>query len=173
MQKLLILCALEQELPSSKNPYRDQTFYTGVGKVNAAIMASSLIDSLQPDLVINLGTAGSCNAQLKGIIECGIFKDRDDSKNFISDSTICFDKNLYTVSTGDNFASEEVGDCDVVDMEAYAIAKVCKGRRVAFKCYKYITDYVNSDSEKDWNKNVSKGLPFFLEKINDYFKNAV
>ena len=45
MQKLLILCALEEELPIKDNPYAGITVYTGVGKVNAAMMAAFSIRS--------------------------------------------------------------------------------------------------------------------------------
>ena len=36
-KKVLIVCALEEELPPEHNPYRDITFYTGVGKCNATL----------------------------------------------------------------------------------------------------------------------------------------
>lgn len=39
--------------------------YTGIGKVNAAISTTMLINALKPDLVINLGTAGGINANLE------------------------------------------------------------------------------------------------------------
>ena len=50
-------------------------------------------------------------------------------------------------------------------MEAYAIAKVCKRYDVNFKCYKYITDYTNQESKNNWQANVSKGKPYFLDKL--------
>jgi hypothetical protein len=41
-------------------------------------------------------------------------------------------------------------ESDVVDMEAFAFAKVCLGERVAFGCAKYITDGADSDSATHW-----------------------
>ena len=43
--------------------------------------------------------------------------------------------------TGDTFATARSKiDCDIVDMEAYAIAKFVKKYEVEFLCYKYISD---------------------------------
>ena len=64
-------------------------------------------------------------------------------------------------------------DYDVVDMEAFAIAKVCKMNHVNFLCYKYITDYLNKEGYNDWKSNISKGQTYFISKINDYFQNSV
>ena len=173
MQKLLILCALEEEFPIKHNPYAGITVYTGVGKVNAAMMAAFSIRSKRPDVVINYGTAGSCNKRLSGLVECGSFLDRDDSGSFNEDTIITTDFKKAVVSTGDNFVNKRLNFCDLVDMESYAIAKVCKQTRTEFKCYKYITDYVNSSSMSDWKKNVSKGYGLFLEELDDYIKNSI
>ena len=57
--------------------------------------------------------------------------------------------------TGDRF---EVGppklDCDLVDMEAYAIAKVCRKMNVEFTAVKYITDGSDDQAHKDWFENL-------------------
>tara|TARA_R100001129_G_scaffold131762_2_gene93403 strand:+ start:1229 stop:1750 length:522 start_codon:yes stop_codon:yes gene_type:complete len=173
MQELLILCALEEELPKQHNKYSDITFYTGVGKVNAAIKSSLIINRLRPKTVINFGTAGSCKDELSGLVECGIFTDRDDSSGFNKDSKIVTNNILSSISTGDNFVTEKSEGCDLVDMEAYAIAKVCSISNTDFKCYKYVTDYVGSNSIDEWKKNVHKGFPLFLEKVDDYIKNSI
>ena len=60
MPKLLILCALEEELPPEHNPYKDITVYTGIGKVNATLEASKVAYGGSPaDCIINFGTAGA------------------------------------------------------------------------------------------------------------------
>lgn len=57
--------------------------------------------------------------------------------------------------TGDRF---EVGppkvDCDLVDMEAYAIAKVCRKLGVGLTALKYITDGSDDQAHKDWFENL-------------------
>jgi adenosylhomocysteine nucleosidase len=166
MQELLILCALEEEFSKKDNPYAESIFYTGVGKVNSCISAMELIKEKKPSLVVNVGTAGACRNDIAGIIECGVFKDRDDTNEFNNKNKIELDHSLYTVSTGDNFASDKVEGCDVVDMEAYAIASVCQRYGVEFKCYKYITDYTDQEAKENWKDNLCKGKSLFLEKLH-------
>ena len=57
----------------------------------------------------------------------------------------------------ESFKRERFSDnkFNVVDMEAYAIAKICKKHKVDFKCYKYISDSADSKASKDWLKNVT------------------
>ena len=54
-------------------------------------------------------------------------------------------------STADSFATHlhEVGG-DVVDMEAFALARVCRGENVEFACAKYVTDGADGDSATHW-----------------------
>lgn len=173
MSKLLILCALKDELPPEKNIYRDITFYTGMGKKNTLSKLSELLDTIPIDEIINYGTAGSCNSSLSGLLECGIFFNRDDVSQNLENNPIVFNPYKYTIATGDTFVTTKIVGCDLVDMEAYYIANICQKYRLKFKCYKYISDYVNSSSQKDWEYNIGQGYPLFLEKIDDYIKNSV
>jgi adenosylhomocysteine nucleosidase len=54
-------------------------------------------------------------------------------------------------STADSFATHlhEVAG-DVVDMEAFALARVCLGENTRFACVKYVTDGAVSDSATHW-----------------------
>jgi adenosylhomocysteine nucleosidase len=170
MTDFVILCALEDELPPENNPYRDVTFYTGVGKVNAALAAAHIILFKKPKYVINFGTAGSCDKGLEGLIECGTFFDRDESSNFNSQGTIILDEALATISTGDTFVKESTGDCDLVDMESFAIAEACRRYKTSFKCFKYVTDYVDENSDEDWANNISNGYGLFLEELGKLYE---
>ena len=165
MTDFVILCALEDELPPENNPYRDVTFYTGVGKVNAALAAAHIILFKKPKYVINFGTAGSCDKDLEGLVECGTFFDRDESSNFNSQGTIILDEALATISTGDTFVKESTGDCDLVDMEAYALAKICQQKAVEFHCFKFISDNANGDAANDWIQHLEFGARLFSAEV--------
>ena len=175
MQKLLkdtlIICAMREEFYSGK--YGSIIYYSGVGKVNATIMTSVLIHSFNPKTIINLGTVGSCREDLSNGIECGSFYERD---LLLSGDTevenIVTKDGLYSCGTGDCFVKDPV-DYDVIDMEAFAIAKVCKMNHVNFMCYKYITDSLNEEGYNDWENNINDGQSYFISKINDYFQNPV
>ena len=69
-------------------------------------------------------------------------------------------------STGDNFVTDtSLLDivADVVDMEAYAIAKACQYHNVNFKCFKYISDSANENASKEWHETVADGEPHYME----------
>ena len=64
--------------------------------------------------------------------------------------------------SGDKFATSkpEIA-CDIVDMEAYAIAKTCLKEEVTFRSWKYISDSADENSASDWEENVHKGNKLF------------
>ena len=67
-----------------------------------------------------------------------------------------------TCATGDSFInSDEMHTGDVVDMEAYSLAKVCNKYQIPFISFKYISDNAGNDAEKDWIKNCNIGEGLF------------
>ena len=153
----------------------DYFHFLGVGKINATIQTTELINKFKPKEIINFGTAGSLNNKLNGIIECTKFYQRDmDCRgllNFKLGQTP-FDKineiinseNGYSCGSGDNFVTTKIEmDVDVVDMEAYAIAKVCSIKGVKFRCFKFISDNADKSADNDWNKNLKIAAKKFEE----------
>ena len=58
---------------------------------------------------------------------------------------------MVYAETGDSFASPELHiECDIADMEAYALAKVCLLEKVPFMSIKYITNGPDSKAGDDW-----------------------
>ncbi len=173
--KILILVALKDELDA--NEIGDfKVYYSGVGKVNAAIKTLQVIQKHSPDLIINFGTAGSLNPRLSGLLEVGSFYQRDMNASplgfevgqtpFEEDIEITFGREGVTCGTGDKFVtSTPILKTDIVDMEAYAIAKVCKLKNIDFRCFKFISDNADNEAKDDWVDNVSLGAKLFIEKI--------
>ena len=154
--------------------------HTGVGKINATYNTLRLINIHKPKLIINYGTAGAVNTQLNGIIECTKFYQRDmdvrildfelGETPFDQVKEIITSKNGYSCGTGDNFVNKKIDmEVDVVDMEAYAIAKVCKLENIEFKCFKYISDNTDENANNDWNKNLALGVSIFATTISTQF----
>ena len=56
---------------------------------------------------------------------------------------------------------------DVVDMEAYAIAKVCKLENIEIKCFKYISDNANKNADNDWKRNLKIASNAFSNFIDN------
>jgi len=77
-------------------------------------------------------------------------------------------------NTGDTFLTE-LSDVkgDVVDMEAFAQAFVCRAKNVPFIAVKYVTDIIGQNSVKHWEDKLAdarKGLGEFFEQIGGAVK---
>ena len=173
----LILIALKEEAPDMA--FSMKVFFTGVGKVNAAMTAAEMIAKYQPDRVINFGTAGGVTVQ-SGFHQVTKFVQRDmmccelgsiPGQTPFEDTIIIDngDGDGLTCSTGDNFVTDSnlLIPADVVDMEAYAIAKVCNKHNIEFLCYKFVSDGANDDSLNDWRSTVNQGQSHYLDKLKE------
>ena len=185
MSNILIVSALHQEIPDRYEGGLENhsILYTGVGKVNATYNLTKILNTFSDeyDLVINYGTAGSRNIPLHTLVKCTKFVQRDMDKTalgfkkgetaFEDDVTMMLDFGKgYTCGTGDNFVQDinkEI-DCDVFDMEAYALAKVCWKLGKDFISYKYITDNADEKSADDWLENCGKGVKEFKKILEHY-----
>jgi adenosylhomocysteine nucleosidase len=77
---------------------------------------------------------------------------------------IILSDNGYSCGSGDSFVTSKIEmHVDVVDMEAYAIAKICKKENIKFRCFKFISDEANKKAKSDWIKNCKKGAFLFSE----------
>lgn len=168
----IIIIALPEEAPNLQN--YDNVIFCGVGKINATYSATRAIIEHKPKRIINFGTAGSVTVKT-GLHQCKQFFQRDmdctplgfqmgqtpfEEQEEMNEEIIC--------GTGDNFVTTDLPfRVDLVEMEAYAIYKVCKKLNVEFLCYKYITDNANSEAAKDWSEVVSSGQEYYMKKIKE------
>ena len=186
-----VLVALENELP--KNFFYDnrpeanyQISYTGVGKVNAAISAMRHGKLVGCTKIINYGTAGIVSKKdlIGKLVKPDVILQRDMLAEpqaprgvtpFEKDETagpIMLDTNTnITLGTGDSFVMDhdpwfEYANVDLVDMEAYAIAKAAKNLGIPFECYKYVSDFADENAAETWQENVDKGAAAFMEQLN-------
>ena len=158
----------------------DYFHHVGVGKINATYNLIKLINTHKPSLVINYGTAGSIKKGLSGIVECTKFYQRDMDVRGLMDlklgetpfdniNEIIYAKNGYSCGSGDSFVQNKIEmDVDLVDMEAYALAKVCKFEGIKFKCFKYISDQADGHAATDWIENCKKGVKLFQIKMQEF-----
>ena len=56
-------------------------------------------------------------------------------------------------------------EISVIDMEAYALAKVSYLYKIPFISFKYITDNLNSTGVSDWEQHVKHGANQFTELL--------
>ena len=172
MTKPLIVMALPQESRGQLERAGAQLLYTGVGKVNAASTLARRLAELRcagqaPALVLNLGTAGSRAIPAHTLVACNRFLQRDmdvsglgfpvgvtpfdDTPPVIEFPPVFAHMPQRSCSSGDSFATHlHRFEGDVVDMEAFALARVCVGENIPFACAKYITDGADADSASHW-----------------------
>lgn len=172
----IILLAMPEEAPNLiKVP---GVFFTGVGKVNAAIMAATLIERHKPKRVFNFGTAGGIGLAHGQIYKCTYFTQRDvilggcltgpQSKELHRPIVIGEDDGVR-LSTGDNFVTDTYGiNADMVDMEAFAIAKACEIADVEFICYKYVSDMADENAADHFVDHVHKGEDYYINILREY-----
>jgi predicted cupin superfamily sugar epimerase len=171
MLNVLIVYAVNEEKVDVSMPgCRFHYCKTGVGKVGAAIAVQSSILKYHPDVVVNIGTAGSVQFNVGSIHMCNVFVDRDMDKlkafgvpsveDFSSDiESIPFFNNWQFDSicnTGDSFLTKAEGRGDVFDMESFAVARVCRYHQIPFVAVKYVTDKIGENSIKHWEDKLAE-----------------
>ncbi len=190
-KKILLVCALEVETQGQLENH--QVLYTGVGKVNATFTLTQKFGKygsyIPYDLVINYGTAGSRKYKKGELVDCTKFIQRDmdvtglgfqkGETPFEKEPPILIETESSfnpigkhaTCGSGDSFVEDRTNYYgEVVDMEAYALSKVCYHYDVPFISFKYISDGADGDANNDWDENVSKGIKVFKKEILEKLK---
>lgn len=180
----LVVMALPAEGEGLFEGENIDVLYTGLGKVNAAFALTRRLteyaERSQPlPLVVNFGSAGSNRFPTGALVSCSDFVQRDMDVQPLGyeigvtpfediPSVLRFNVAIPglpqgTCGSGDSFATDLRGlTCDVVDMEAYALAKVCWFLSAQFVCAKYISDGADHTAGNDWNENHHRGAAAFL-----------
>jgi len=186
MKILLVYAIPEEKIEINISNAEIVYVETGMGKVNAAMQTMRAICEHHPDVVINFGTAGTLNHNVGDIIVCNQFIDRDLRKVTLDglDSEITFSGDAMnrvftehqlkdvakmingTCNTGDSFVTQGIDiEGDVIDMEAYGEAEVCREMGVPFVSVKYVTDVIGQNSVEAWIDKLAdarKGLTVFF-----------
>ncbi len=179
--KYIIVAALADEVRALER--FAPVIITGVGKVNAAIGLYQAIVKHRPELVINYGTAGAVT-DLLGLHRIEDFVQLDMDVRALgfargitpfSDETLP-EKQGLLLGTGDSFVTDVSKQLeglsiqvDLVDMEGYALNKVCQHHGVVFESYKFVSDSADEAAAEDWSNSVKDGTHVFAELlINKY-----
>jgi adenosylhomocysteine nucleosidase len=180
----LVVVALRAESAGVFEAAGIPVLYCGVGKVNAAIALTRELTRYAQQgqampLVLNFGSAGSRRHPTGTLVACHEFVQRDMDVSGLgfalgvtpydeAPPALRFDpvfKHLPSAvcGSGDSFATTVTDmDCEVVDMEAYALAKVCWHEKAQFACVKYVSDGADHTAADDWQQNLHKAADEFL-----------
>jgi len=157
--------------------------FTGVGKVNAAhALTRRLMDYRHAGRplpsVVNFGTAGSQRLPTGSLVECSAFTQRDMDVSGLGfeigvtpfedvPPVLQFPRRFPHLpqgvcGSGDSFVmSALAASFDVLDMEAYALAKVCWLEGAAFTAVKFVTDGADHAAGNDWQSNLHRAADLF------------
>jgi adenosylhomocysteine nucleosidase len=184
LPRTLVVMALRVESAGVFEAAAVPVLYCGVGKVNAAIALSKQLSQYvcaaqSMPLVVNFGSVGSRRHATGALVACHEFVQRDMNVSGLgfplgitpydeAPPRLSFAPRFTHLpaavcGSGDSFATAQVEvECEVVDMEAYALAKVCWHENAKFACVKYVTDGADHAAAGDWRRNVHRAAEEFL-----------
>jgi adenosylhomocysteine nucleosidase len=172
--ELLVVAALDEE--TAAFPTDVEVLHLGVGKVQAAAsLAAALASRTQPPaLVLNVGTAGGLHGQPLGtVVEIGTVLQHDFDVAAVSafvgrplgggpiDLDAPHDATT-TLATGDRIVldsaeRDRLADAaQLVDMEGYAIAAVCRAMGVPVRMLKAVSDGADEGAALDWPATLAR-----------------
>ncbi len=180
--KPLVVIALESEGQGRLEALGLEVVYCGVGKVNAAYALTRRLfrEAGHVSHVFNFGSAGSPVFKTGSLIEADRFVQRDMDVTGLGFELghTPFENDPPVISFPRRFAHLENGVCgsgdsflqvpspipiDVIDMEAYALAKICMREGLPFTAVKYITDGADHNASNDWQENLKLAAEAFVE----------
>lgn len=152
----------------------------GIGKVNAAYELTKAIQQHKPELIINLGSAGSDVFKKGEVVCCTKFIQRDMDVRGLGFKL--YETPLSGIDpilqhgikinglpegicgTGDSFEmNHSVLDYNVIDMEAYSLAYISRKEKIPFLCLKYISDGADGTAADDWSVQVHNAAIAFKQ----------
>jgi len=178
MSNDIVVFAMREEAPSLFARYKN-VFCVGVGKVNSAINTTMLIYNHSPDRIINLGTAGSITLspdiyRINKLIQHDVNLTAvgmapgyhlNDTLNEIR-----LPGHGKTCGSGDVFVTEAHKlrvHVDIVEMEAYSIAKSCMVNGIHCEIWKYISDKADENANTTWKEQVAAGEDLYIKVLQD------
>jgi predicted 5'-methylthioadenosine/S-adenosylhomocysteine nucleosidase len=172
---LLVVAALAEEV--ARLPGGVEVLVTGVGKARAtAALGRRLAEAPRPDLVVNVGTAGSVDGAITGLVEVTWVTQHDlpyDAIEALVGAPVDRGFALATdavpmplsvppagatmLATADIFVADgaharrlAAQGIHLVDMEAFGFAAACAEFAVPFRCVKVVSDFADEAASDSW-----------------------
>lgn len=185
------LLVMALELEAQERFANEPVLFTGLGKVNAAYRLTRRLTEERAagrkPLVVNFGTAGSRCYPTGTVVACRRFVQRDmdvrelgfglgvtpfeDTPSQLEFGEIFRGLPHAVCATADRFETlDHAPEWEVIDMEAYALAKVCTLEGVDFACAKFITDGADASASNDWQANLPRAAEAFVALYESLIK---
>lgn len=170
-----------------------------IGYIPSCICTTEIIKTIQPDLILNLGTAGGIKkkgVELKDLVLADYFSYHDHfMPNYFKEYSIGKRKcslipNLKNTKIGTVSSSysteisanswERLNNSNIlaVDMEANAIAEICEFYNIKFSSLKVITDLLDESNNKndlvnEFITNFDSCMDILSDNIFDYLDSVI
>jgi adenosylhomocysteine nucleosidase len=153
-------------------------FQVGIGKTNAASNLTEILWNEEPDVVVNFGSCGNLkDHKIGAILQVGEVINDFDTMGLSENPNIklcntgikCFTTDTMYDSSHTNYTdsyNQSIKDCNIVDMECYSLAHVCKQRGIPFYSFKWVSD---DGTPGDWKENAKIGFTNFREHFLQHF----
>jgi adenosylhomocysteine nucleosidase len=178
MSSDIVVFAMRDEAPNLFKKYKN-VYCIGVGKVNSAINITMMINEYKPKRVINLGTAGSID------LEPNVYRINKLIQHDVNLTAVGLAPGYHlndtlnvirlpgegrTCASGDMFVTEAHKlrvHCDLVEMEAYSVAKACIINGIKCEIWKYISDKADENAGVTFNEQVAAGEELYIKVLQD------
>lgn len=154
MKDVLILCAMGLEAGAIPEGYR--VVKCGVGFRAAKRSAEQAIADYQPKWIVSVGTCGALDPELrigdvrtvsKILSPLGVFEPHV----LEAERAVLCSQDRVAVTVAEKRVLFEQG-ASIVDMEAAALAAVCREHGLGFACLKAVSDLAGEDLPLDFNR---------------------
>ena len=188
MSDLLIVAAMKEEAADIMSGGDHEVLITGIGTLPAAIaLTRRLSEGPLPSRVINVGTAGALVDLESGVYEISDAVKHDfkvggtsDITDFVYPRWFNFepltDLPKAKLATGDAFVNrsdlrdELAKECQLVDMEGYALAAVCSTFGVPLTLLKQVSDSADEGASAIWEAALERARVELEEALREHVK---
>ncbi len=152
-------------------------FRTGIGSELAAENLALYLKEYMPDRILNLGLAGSLNPEIKVGQIFNIHQIIDEMtsekldlpafgpvKSIVNARLVTVRKAVNDIKKRHDIKIKY--NADLVDMEAYQLAKISAAASIPFHSYKIVSDQADQDAEKMFMNNYKKLCFRLFDNIN-------
>ncbi len=150
---------------------------TGVGPVMAKRTLTSYLKENQPEFILNIGTAGMLNQELKlgeiYHIASTLTENEDEIKlHLLSGETgeLCLSVRRSIEDSDLRDHTHKKHKARLADMECYTLAKIAKERNIPMSAMKITTDLADCESTEMFKKQIEKNAKYLAKEVQNIIK---
>ena len=171
-ENTLVVMALQKESQGLIESLGFELFYTGVGMIQSAYKTTEIIMKKRPERILNLGTVGSFQqpvgtvGEIHQVVHRGAYF-QNMYKPIQLETVTSLPR--WICGSADHIEIQSPVDpaFDVMDMELYAVAMICRQQKIPLSSIKVVSDSSGHQVKSEWEKN----LQFAINRLHDTLKS--